>query len=65
MKKGEKVEKYIYYARELKKALEHEGEGHTNCSWCVWTSPQGLQKETARIKNQIRDHPDHNIEKIG
>ena len=32
---NETRDKYFDLARELKKALEHENDGDTNCSWCT------------------------------
>ena len=34
-KESENRDKYLDLARELKKALEHEGNGYTNCNWCT------------------------------
>ena len=30
--------------RELKKAMEHEGDGDTICVWCTWNNPQRIGK---------------------
>ena len=40
LKECEKRDKYIDLARELKKkqTMEHAGDNHTNCNWCVWNS---------------------------
>ena len=35
LKESEKKDKYLDLARELKKAVEHESNGCTNCDWCV------------------------------
>ena len=24
---------------EIEKAMEHEGNGDTNCNWCTWNDP--------------------------
>ena len=36
LKKSEKKDKYKNLARELKKTVEHEIVGDTNCNWCTW-----------------------------
>ena len=53
-----------YLSRELKNAVEHDGEGDTNYSWCT---RKGLEKKTERKENQRnhQNHPDHSIVKIG
>ena len=38
IKEYEKKDKYLGFAKEIKKKLEHEGDGDTNCSWCSWKS---------------------------
>ena len=35
LKDGEKKDKYLDLARELKKAVEHESNDCANCDWCV------------------------------
>ena len=35
LKENEKKDKYLDFARELKKNMEHEGDNYTNCNWCV------------------------------
>ena len=35
----EKRDNYLELDRELKKALEHEGDGDTSCNWCTWNDP--------------------------
>ena len=35
MKENEKRDKYMNLARELKKAVEHNSDGNTNCYWRV------------------------------
>ena len=34
MKENEKIDKYLDFARELKRAVVDEGD--TNCIWCLW-----------------------------
>ena len=36
LKECENRDKYIDFARELKKKLEHVGDNYTNCNWCFW-----------------------------
>ena len=38
------------------KAMEHEGNGDTNCSWCTWNGPKGLGDQ-----GKNRDHLDNSI----
>ena len=33
-KENEKRDKYLDLARELKKTMEHENDGDTDCNWC-------------------------------
>ena len=36
-----------------RKAVDHESDGDTNCSWYAWNNPQRLETGTGRISNQI------------
>ena len=36
LKEREKRDKYLDFARELKKTMEHESDNYTNCDWCFW-----------------------------
>ena len=47
--------------------MEHEGDGPTNCSWCIWGNPQKTDKGTGRSRNKKtgRIKPDYSIIKIG
>ena len=38
LKECEKKDKYLDFARELKKTIEHAGDNYTNCNWYVWNS---------------------------
>ena len=38
LKECEKKDKYLVFARGLKKTVEHAGDNYTNCNWCVWNS---------------------------
>ena len=63
----ENIDKYVALARELKKAVEQEGDSDSNCCWCTWNGPQKLRIKNEEIGNQRKnwDHPDHCIVKIG
>ena len=43
IKENEKRDKYL--ARELKKIMEHKGDGDTYYNWCVWNGSKRLVKE--------------------
>ena len=36
LKESKKKDKYLDLARELKKTVEHESEGDTDCNRCFW-----------------------------
>ena len=38
--------------RELKESVEHECDGDTNCSWCVWNGPQRIGEGIGTVQNQ-------------
>ena len=40
LNENEKKDKYLDFARELKKTVEHESDVYTNCNWCSWESHQ-------------------------
>ena len=67
MKENEKRDKYLDLARELKKAVEREGDDDTNTNWHTWNSPQRLGKGTERVETERknRDHPDYSSVEIG
>ena len=48
--RNEKSDKNLDLARELKKAMEHEGDGDTNCNWCTWNDLQRLGKGLEKLK---------------
>ena len=48
IKESEKTDKYLDLAWEMKKAVKHEGDGDTNCSWYTWNDLE----ETGGIRNQ-------------
>ena len=66
IKENEKRDEYLDFARELKKATDHESGGDNNCNRYARNNPQRLGKKVRRIKNQRSsgDQPDYNIIKI-
>ena len=44
LKEGEKKDKYLDLARELKKTVEHESNDCANYDWCVITVTKGSLK---------------------
>ena len=50
--------KYQEPARELKKKMEYEGDGNTNCNWCAWNNPQKIGKGTGRLGNKWTQTPE-------
>ena len=66
IKENEKWDKYLDLAWELKKALEREGDGDTDCSLCTRNYPQRIDKMTGRLGNKKTSeyHPDYSIIKI-
>ena len=52
----------LNFAEQLKKAMENESDGDTNCHWRTWTGPQRL--EISRRINTIQiAETDQNTEK--
>ena len=43
--------------------MEHEGDGDSNCNWCIWYNPQRIGKGTRRLGNKRTngDHPNYSI----
>ena len=66
IKSNEKRDKYLDLARKLKKSLEQEDDGNTNCNWCAWNDPPRLDKWVIRIVNRRtnRKHLNYSIAKI-
>ena len=52
LKESEKRDKHLHLARELKKTMEHESDGNTNCNWCTRYSHQRIGKETGGLGNK-------------
>ena len=48
------------------KAMEHEGDGDTNCYWCTWNVLRRLGKGAGRVGNWCtsRDNPYQSIVEI-
>ena len=42
--------KYLDLARELKKAIKHEGDVDNNYNLCTWSNRQIIGKEPGRLK---------------
>ena len=49
LKENEKKDKYLDLARELKKTVEHESDGDTNCNWCSWHKNQRIGTRTGGL----------------
>ena len=66
MKENEKKGKYLDLARELKKTVEHESDGDTNCNWCAWFSYQRIGTGIRELGNKrtSRDQPNYYMVKI-
>ena len=46
LKESEKNYKYLDFARELKKTMEHESNGYINCNGCSWYCHIRIGKRT-------------------
>ena len=66
IEKKEKKYKYLELARELKKTVEHDNEGVTNCNWCSWFSHQRIGTGTGGLGNKKTsgEHPNYCIAEI-
>ena len=66
LKEKPKKDKYLNFARELKKIVEHENDGDTNCYWCSWNVHQRIDTGIRGLGNKETSgaHPDYNIIKI-
>ena len=51
LKESEKRDKYLDFARELKKTVEHESDDYTNCNWCSCTVTRGLVQGLGGLGN--------------
>ena len=54
MKESEKMGKYLDLAREVKKAVEYEGDNDTICSWSAWND---LQRDWGNWKLEEESRP--------
>ena len=59
------IDKYLDFARELKKTVEHESDDDTNCSFCILNGTKSLGKILEELEIRGRDLPDHSIFMIG
>ena len=51
LKEGENRDKYLDL---VKKSIEPEGDGDTNCDWCTWNNPQRIGKGTWKKTDKWR-----------
>ena len=51
LKENESKNKYLDFARELKKNVEHESDGDANYKWCSWYSHQRIGNGTGGLGN--------------
>ena len=67
LKECEKRDKYLDLTRGLRKTVEHESDGYTNCNWCSWYSNQRIGKRTWGLGNKRTsgDNPNYSIAEIG
>ena len=54
LEESEKRDKYQDLAREIiiKKTVEHESDGDTNCNWCTWNNRETISMVTGKIGNK-------------
>ena len=66
LKENEKRDKYRDFRKELKKTMEHEVDGDTNCNRCLRNNPQRFGKWIRRHRNRrtLRDLQNISIFKI-
>ena len=67
LKESEKRVKYLDLARELKKTMDHEGDGNTNCNWPARYSHQRIDIGTRGLENKRTsgDHRNYSLVEIG
>ena len=67
IKESKKSEKYVDLAKELKRTMEHEGDGDINSNPCTWNNTQRIVKETGWLGSEWKcgDRPEYRIIKIG
>ena len=49
IKENEKTDKNVDVAKELKRIVQHEGNGDTSCNWCARNDLQMFGKRAGRI----------------
>ena len=66
-KESEKRDKYLDFAREMKKTEEHESDGDINCYWFFQYSHQWIGTGTEGLwnKRKAKDHPNNSFVEIG
>ena len=64
LKENAKKDKHLDLARELKKNVEHESDGETDCNWC---SHQKTDTASGGLRNfrTCGDYPNYSIVDIG
>ena len=67
LKESEKRDKYLEFARELQKTMEHESDGDSYCYWCVRFSHQRIGTGTGGLgkKRTSGGHLNYTIVRIG
>ena len=44
IKESKKLDRYLNLTSELKKKVEHKGDGDINSNWCAWDGPKRLEE---------------------
>ena len=67
LKESERKDKSLDLSKELKKIVEHESDGNTNCNWCFWYSNQRIGTKIGELGNKWASghYPNFSIIKIG
>ena len=52
IQESEEIDKCLDVFRELKKTVEHERDGGTNCSYYPWNSPKKLRKRREELETR-------------
>ena len=67
LKESEKIDKYLDFAKELKKTVKHKSDSDTSSNWCLRYSHQRINTGTGRRENKrtCGDHPNYSFIKIG
>ena len=66
IKESKKDIQILESCQRIEKAVEHEGDANSNCSWNSWNSSQRPGKETGETRHQKtnQDFLDYSIVKI-